>query len=157
MLDVLLYLFETYIYNETNINYKKITNDLTEAGFSYKDILSALEWLEQLTIYQKNFLKKNFLKNTPKNPSIRIYTHKENQRLDVKCQEFLLFLERIKILNIETREMVIDSVMSLDILEFSVNYLQWIVLIVLFNVSGYNSSYKKMEELVFHQTLETVH
>ena len=35
-------------------------------------------------------------------------------KLDVESRGFLLFLEQVKVLNVETREMVIDRVMELD-------------------------------------------
>lgn len=68
--------------------------------------------------------------------TMRIYTKKENVRLDASCRGFLLFLEQIQVLNLETREMVIDRVMALDNTEFDLEDLKWVVLMVLFNIPG---------------------
>ncbi|WP_434801604.1 DUF494 family protein [Serratia symbiotica] len=81
--------------------------------------------------------------------TMRIYTKKENVRLDASCRGFLLFLEQIQVLNLETREMVIDRVMSLDNTEFNLEDLKWVVLMVLFNIPGYENAYQQMEELLF--------
>jgi len=69
--------------------------------------------------------------------------------LDASCRGFLLFLEQIQVLNLETREMVIDRVMALDNTEFDLEDLKWVVLMVLFNIPGYESAYQQMEELLF--------
>ncbi|MNP51471.1 hypothetical protein D3C76_1457910 [compost metagenome] len=69
--------------------------------------------------------------------------------MDASCRGFLLFLEQIQVLNLETREMVIDRVMALDNTEFDLEDLKWVVLMVLFNIPGYESAYQQMEELLF--------
>lgn len=45
-------------------------------------------------------------------------------RLDASCRGFLLLLEQIQVLNLETYEMVIDRVMSLDNTEFDLEDLK---------------------------------
>lgn len=72
--------------------------------------------------------------------TMRIYTKKENVRLDASCRGFLLFLEQIQVLNLKTREMVIDRVMALDNTEFDLEDLKWVVLMVLFNIPGYENA-----------------
>ena len=81
--------------------------------------------------------------------AMRIHTEEESARLDAGCRGFLLFLEQIQVLNLETREMVIDRVMALDNAEFDLEDLKWVVLMVLFNIPGYESAYQQMEELLF--------
>ncbi len=80
---------------------------------------------------------------------MRIYTKTENIRLDASCRGFLLFLEQIKVLNPETREMVIDRAMSLDNMELDLEDLKWVVLMVLFNIPGHENAYQQMEEILF--------
>lgn len=47
MFDVLIYLFETYMHNESEmlVDQDKITDDLADAGFYREDINNALNWL----------------------------------------------------------------------------------------------------------------
>jgi Smg protein len=148
MFDVLIYLFETYIYNEPDIRVDQntLTSDLAEVGFERNDIYNALNWLEKLADLQDG-------ENAPYMGSdplaMRIYTEEERVCLDAACRGFLLFLEQIQLLNLETREMVIDRVMALENTEFDLENLKWVVLMVLFNIPGYESAYQQMEELLF--------
>lgn len=81
--------------------------------------------------------------------SLRVYTEEECQRLDASCRGFLLFLEQIQVLNLETREMVIERVLALDTAEFELEDLKWVILMVLFNIPGCENAYQQMEELLF--------
>lgn len=45
--------------------------------------------------------------------------------------------------------MIIDRVIALDNTEFDLQDLKWVVLMVLFNIPGYESAYQQMEELLF--------
>ncbi|MGQ7141421.1 DUF494 family protein, partial [Escherichia sp. SS-MK2] len=62
------------------------------------------------------------------------------------CQSFL---EQIQVLNLETREMVIERVLALDTAEFDLEDLKWVILMVLFNIPGCENAYQQMEELLF--------
>ncbi len=149
MFDVLMYLFETYIHTEAemHVDQDKLTRDLTDAGFDREDIYNALLWLEKLADYQDGLVAPMQLASDPL--SIRIYTPEESHRLDAGCRGFLLFLEQIQVLNLETREMVIERVMALDTDEFDLEDLKWVVLMVLFNLPGCENAYQQMEELLF--------
>ncbi|MGM3172725.1 DUF494 family protein [Dickeya lacustris] len=149
MFDVLMYLFETYIHNETEmrVDQDTLTDDLTRAGFDRDDIYSALDWLEKLADLQEGQTPPLALASDPL--AVRIYTAEEEQRLDADCRGFLLFLEQIKVLSLETREMVIDRVMALETQDFDLEDLKWVILMVLFNVPGCENAYQQMEDLLF--------
>jgi len=149
MFDVLMYLFETYIHNEAemSVDQDRLTDDLSEVGFHRTDIHNALNWLEKLADLQEGETPSYLIDADPL--ALRIYTHEEASRLDVNSRGFLLFLEQIKVLNFDTREMVIDRVMALDTEEFDLEDLKWVVLMVLFNIPGYENAYQQMEELLF--------
>ncbi|VFP82290.1 DUF494 family protein [Candidatus Erwinia haradaeae] len=157
MFDVLMYLFETYIHNqeEMRVDQDKLTNDLSDAGFHREDIFNALIWLEKLVDYQDELISPVFL--TTDSFSMRIYTQEESQRLDVNCRGFLLFLEQIQVLNLKTRELVIERIMALDTLDFNLDDLKWVVLMVLFNLPGCEGAYQKMEELLFDHNDDITH
>ena len=149
MFDVLMYLFEAYIHNEAEmgVDQDRLTDDLTDAGFHRKDVYSALNWLERLADYQEGLVEPVLLTSDPL--SMRIYTDEESKRLDADSRGFLLFLEQIQVLNLETREMVIERIMALDTSEFDLEDLKWVVLMVLFNIPGCENAYQQMEELLF--------
>ena len=138
MFDVLMYLFETYIHTEAElrVDQDKLEQDLTDAGFDREDIYNALLWLEKLADYQEGLAEPMQLASDPL--SMRIYT-----------RGFLLFLEQIQVLNLETREMVIERVLALDTAEFDLEDLKWVILMVLFNIPGCENAYQQMEELLF--------
>jgi len=157
MFDVLMYLFETYIHNEVEmrVDQDKLTDDLTRAGFHQDDIYNALNWLEKLADLQDGQGKAFALGADPL--AMRIYTDEESLFLDTECRGFLLFLEQIQVLNLETREMVIDRVMALDAAEFDLEDLKWVILMVLFNIPGYENAYQQMEDLVFEEDENRLH
>mgnify|MGYP002524841601 FL=1 len=149
MFEVLMYLFETYIHTEAElrVDQDKLEQDLTDAGFDREDIYNALLWLEKLADYQEGLAEPMQLASDPL--SMRIYTPEECERPDASCRGFLLFLEQIQVLNLETREMVIERVLALDTAEFDLEDLKWVILMVLFNIPGCENAYQQMEELLF--------
>ncbi len=157
MFDVLIYLFETYIHNEVEmrVDQDKLTDDLSRAGFHHEDIYNALNWLEKLADLQDGHGKPFAIDADPL--ALRIYTDEESQFLDTECRGFLLFLEQMQVLNFETREMVIDRVMALDAAEFDLEDLKWVILMVLFNIPGYENAYQQMEELLFEDNEQHLH
>ncbi|QCI21772.1 DUF494 family protein [Buchnera aphidicola (Hyadaphis tataricae)] len=157
MFDIIIYLFENYIYSESNISidYNSLINDLSNIGFQKKDILHALIWLKNLSYYKKNIISS--MNSLSKKMSIRIYTTEESLKLNSDCRGFILFLEQLEILTLDTREMIIEKIMELDVYELNLEDLKWIILIVLFNLPGCTSVYQKLENLLFNFKEEVIH
>ena len=157
MFDILVYLFENYIHNESDIyvNHADLTKELSRAGFHDDDIFKALKWLDNLSALQESHVKPYLSKGTSN--ATRIYSAPELAKLDVECQGFLLFLEQVNVLCAVTREMVIDRVMDLDSNSISLEDLKWVVLMVLFNVPGHESAYAQMEDLIFDEPEGPLH
>lgn len=149
MFDILMYLFENYIHSDVEVlvDHDELTEELSRAGFHQEEILKALSWLERLAELQDNE-QHPYLLNSAQS-SVRIFTAEEMAKLDSGCRGFLLFLEQIQVLDTQTREMVIDRVMELDVNEVDLDDLKWVILMVLFNVPGQEGAYSQMEELVF--------
>jgi len=112
-------------------------------------------WLEDLIDLQSNDIHPFIHGHT--SISNRIYTFEETMKLDVECRGFLLFLEQINLLDVATREMVIDRVMELEENEIALEDLKWVVLMVLFNVPGKESAFEQMENLVFEEPEGELH
>ncbi|QCI17294.1 DUF494 family protein [Buchnera aphidicola (Aphis helianthi)] len=157
MFEILIYLFENYIHSESeiSIDYESLTNDLSDIGFQQKDIYDALRWLKNLSCYKKNNFSSISL--TSNQISTRIYNQEELFKLNADCRGFILFLEQLEILTLDTREMVIERIMALEINEINLEDLKWIILIVLFNVPGCEMVYKKLENLLFNFSIEIIH
>ncbi len=157
MMDILMYLFETYIHSdaELQVDQDELEDELLRAGFHQKDIYKALNWLEELAALQQTDAKSAI--STSAATSMRIFTTQEMTRMDLECRGFILFLEQIKVLTTETREMVIDRVMGLETNEFELDDLKWIILMVLFNVPGNENAYTLMEELLYSKEHGLLH
>lgn len=149
MMDILMYLFETYIHSDVElmIDQDELADELSRAGFHQDDIYKALNWLEKLAQLQD--ADKNPYLSGSAQTSVRIFTEQEMRLLDTESRGFLLFLEQMGVLNANTREMVIDRVMELDTQEFALDDLKWVILMVLFNVPGNERAYDQMEELLY--------
>lgn len=151
MFDILMYLFENYIHGDIEImvDHDELEDELTRAGFHKDEIYKALSWIENLSALQDSDTHPYLSKS--KCSSVRIYTAEEHLRLDAESLGFIMFLEQINVLDLETREMVLDRVMELDGPEITLDDLKWVILMVLFNVPGHESAYSQMEDLVFEE------
>lgn len=157
MMDILMYLFETYIHSETElmVDQDELEDELLRAGFHQEEIYKALDWLEDLAGLQQSDTHSAIA--TSAATSVRVYTEKEMTRLDVKNRGFLLFLEQVGVLTTETREMVIDRVMGLETQELLLDDLKWVILMVLFNVPNNENAYTLMEELLYSSETGVLH
>jgi Smg protein len=129
--EVIMYLFENFAENSSKLytDQASITAKLRQAGFLNSEIHKAFEWLESLV----SLKEKTLPHATPDKLSIRIFNQQEQKKLSTECRGYLLLLEQIDIINEVTRELVIDRCMALEIDEFGLDHLKWVVLLVLFN------------------------
>lgn len=157
MFDILMYLFENFIHSdmEVVVNHDELTDELTRAGFHRKEIHKALAWLERLADLQDS--QAVSYPHQSQSSSTRIYSSEEAARLDYECRGFIMYLENLGVLDFATREMVIDRVMELDIQQFTLDDLKWVVLMVLFNVPGHEEAYDQMEGLLFEEPEGLLH
>lgn len=154
VLDVLMYLFQNYMSDDTNTNpdWESVQTELLEAGFPSKEVNQAFEWLDGLAARREAPVVV-----TNEGWSCRVYTDDELVRMDVECRGFLLFLEQAGILKSETRELVIDRVMALDAEDIDLTQLKWIILMVLFNHPGQEEAYTWVEDLLFEDMTSYIH
>lgn len=152
--DVLMYLFESYMDedNDTNPDREELQAQLVGAGFSHIEIEKAFSWLDDLSNCRE---MRSLELSAPK--AIRLYDASEIEKLDSECRGFLLSLEQTGVLSAASRELVIDRVMALDTVNIDLEQLQWIILMVLFNVPGEETAYHWLEELVFENTPSYLH
>lgn len=154
--DILLYLFENYMYDQESDleqDRESLRTELVEAGFRQSEIGKAFDWLEGLAAMQDEPGAQRVVNQT----SMRIYSDEELERLDTECRGFLLFLEQMGVLDYTTREMVIDRVMALDSDENDLDQLKWVVLMVLFNQPGQEAAVAWMEDLVLDEMAGLLH
>ncbi len=154
VLDVLLYLFENYMYDEPDSDPDRdsLQAQLLDAGFSSQKINQAFDWLDEL----ENLRPCGRLEDRS-DRSIRVYASQELARLDADCRGFMLFLEEVGVLDEAQRELVLDRVMALEASEIDLDDLKWVVLMVLFNQPGQEDAFAWMENLMFESAGETIH
>lgn len=159
ILDVLLYLFEHYIAEDTvpplgdreSLPDSPLFNELTQAGFSPAEIHKAFDWLDALAEQRPAAAEPRV------GGAIRVYAGPELDKLDADCRGFLLFLEQHGVLDADQRELVLDRAIALDQDELDIDDLKWVVLMVLFNQPGSEAAYAWMETQMFLDEPEPVH
>lgn len=146
MVDVLIYLYETYMSGEAvpPEDHGELEDELTRAGFTSNEVAQALTWLDDLA---------RRMEASDARPrdlgAIRIYTADETAKLDLEARGFLLFLEQNAILDPVSRELAIDRALAIEQASVSVDELKWVVLLVLMNRPGQEDAFTQMEELIY--------
>lgn len=153
VLDVLMYLFETYIGDELDPEPDRhiLRDELERAGFNNRIIEHALEWLDGLDGEADDE------DIAPNDRSIRIFNRREQNRLDTSCRGYIIYLEQIGILSAGQRELVLDRLFALGARDIDIEDIKWVVLMVLFTQPGQEAAYARMEDLVFEDRNGVVH
>ena len=155
VLDVLMYLFENYMDDDTvaEVDSETLKIQLREAGFLSTEINKAFTWLEDLATMQEG----GNLRTAAATRSIRVFSPTEEKKLDVECRGFLVFLEQMGVLNSASRELVIDRIMAFESLDIDLERVKWVVLMVLFNQPGLEEAFTWMENMVMEEYSEPLH
>jgi len=151
VLDVLMYLFETYSEQDfeqsPDPDQGVLREELLQAGFGEPEVDRALDWLEGLGAREDEPL----FPDAPAERSFRMYNSFELNRLDAEVRGYILYLEQIGILSAAHRELVIDRLVALGPGDIDVDQLKWVVLMVLFSQPGQETAFSRMEDLVFEE------
>lgn len=154
VLDVLMYLFESYVdaEDEPEADQNELRDELSRAGFGDPEIDRALDWLDGLTDHQDNLAY-----NAQTGRGTRIYSEFEQERLDAACRGYITYLEQIGILSPPQREILIDRLLALESRDIDEEQIKWVVLMVLFSQPGQELAYARMEDLVFEESTGSIH
>ena len=150
VLDVLMYLFETYSDQDMEVEPEPdqsiLREELLHAGFGEPEVDRALDWLDGLSTRRLPPFT-----NQPAERSVRLFNPFELSRLDAECRGYILYLEQIGILSPVQRELVIDRLVALGAGDIDVEQVKWVVLMVLFSQPGQEKAFARMEDLVFEE------
>lgn len=154
VLDLLMYLFENYIYDEPEAEPDRdsLSESLQQAGFSTGEIHRAFGWLDGLA-EQRRLSDVSSHSDDP----LRLFDADEQRRIDVEARGFLMYLENSGVVDASRRELILDRLMALDAEEIGLEDLKWVVLMVLFNQPGQEANYAWMEDLMFDEEGEYRH
>jgi len=154
VLDVLMFLFENYFYDEPDDapDRESMEENLHQAGFTSLEIEKAFNWLDGLAD-QRHLPELKMQTHRP----IRVYVDQESTRLDTDCLDFIMYLENAGILDAQRRELILDRVLALETDEITLDDVKWVVLMVLFNQPGQEANFAWMEDLMFDSEQEYRH
>jgi len=127
MIEILVYVFESYGYPEACPEPEQLARKLTAAGFDPGEIDSAIDWLSGL----KRVAGCESPQIARDSRSFRIFGEDELQRFDLACRSFMLFLENSGVLDPLGRERILERAMALPDEDISLAKLKIIVLMVL--------------------------
>ncbi|MBH32548.1 MAG: hypothetical protein CMD90_02740 [Gammaproteobacteria bacterium] len=154
ILDVLMYMFQSYVEDneEVELDRESLHKNLSNAGFTDKNINRAFDWLEGLPGVDEKFLL-----NKPTKNSFRLYSDNELQKIGDEGLSFLSFLERLGVVDSEIREHAIDRIMALDTNNVDLNQIKWVVLMILFNTPGNEINYTWLQNLDSGKSVPHIH
>ena len=156
ILDVLIYLFENYMFDndEFEPDQETLIIELSQAGFDQAMIDRAFEWLENLAI-----LSDNNIAGQPgiSQGSIRLYTDDELEQIGVEARGLLLKLEQCGVLDTLSREMVITQLMALGADTIELEHVKWVILMVLSNYTDGDGVSELTETVVLDGLHSCIH
>lgn len=135
MFDILLYLYDTYLYADQIPDAEHLSRKLTAAGFENEDIAQALDWLSGLDNLEA-LVDVEPLDDAPSPRAMRIYHSEEERRLALEGRGFLAFLESADLLPPHGREWAIEQALALPEPEVSADRIKWIAILALWKLKG---------------------
>lgn len=129
MFDILLYLYDTYLFADQIPDAEHLSRKLSAAGFENDDIAQALDWLSGLDELVP-------LDEAASSHAIRVYSAEEERRLDQEGRGFLLFLESAGMLPPHGREWVIEQALALPDADVPAERIKWIAMLALWKLKG---------------------
>jgi Smg protein len=156
VLDVLIYLFENYMFDEEELepDQETLALELSQAGFEHSMIDRAFDWLENLA----QLCDENTMEPIVRNQgAIRHYAPEEAEYLGVEARGLLLGLEQCGVLDPISREMVINQLLALGVDGIDLDHLKWVILMVLSNYSNGEGISELTESLVLDGLHTCIH
>lgn len=149
VLQVLGYLFQHYMIKGAHlkVSEQEAVAELAQAGFTMDVVYQAFEWLNDLLELQHNPHRFEL----PSTASFRMFNEQECRLLDSECRNYLLFLERCRILEPAMREQVINRLLCLETEQITIQYVKMITLIVLSVHADQKTALSAMEKLVLEE------
>ena len=144
ILDILIYVFDHFVLDEAPDVPERndLARHLEGHGFDRPNVERALDWLVDLAC----------VRDRPPvagcaDAAMRLFSHCELMRLSTECRGFLLTLQRLGVLSVQQREIVIERLLALDAEELDAEQLKWVVLIVLSSQPGQERAFARLEDL----------
>lgn len=128
MIDILVFLFQSYADYSARPDSEVLTHKLKAAGFAQDDIRAALDWLDALRP-QTDAPPRSAARG------MRVYTPEECGRLGREGVAFLAYLEQQGLLDLRLRELIVERAMAWEAGRLTRERLKVIILIALWSQS----------------------
>jgi Smg protein len=155
MFEILMFLFENYMDGGVVIKADNdaVVSELQRVGFDRYEIDRALDWIAGLHHFQQS------AQTGPQitSQAIRHYLPIEIEHIGMTGIDFLTHLERLKIVDPLTREIVIDRIMALDPREVDMGRIKWVILMVLFNQPDKKSALSLLQDMLLADAFDSLH
>ncbi len=148
MLDILVYLYESFRMAELAPDRDALEKRLFAAGFEEADINAALDWYANLSASVSH--------ERLANAHYRHYAAEELERLNDACREELSFLSNAQVLDPESREWVISGLMALAGEDIEPEHVRWMTLIVLWS-RGLIEHFTHLEDMLLNHEPGRLH
>jgi Smg protein len=148
MLDILVYLYESFRMVALTPDRDALEKRLFAAGFEEADINAALDWYANLAgsaTHERLALAYD-----------RHYAPEEIERLNDACRAELAYLVSAEILDPESREWVISGLMGLGGEDIEPDHVRWMTLIVLWS-RGLIEHFTHLEDMLLNHEPERLH
>lgn len=154
VIDVLMFLFDNYFIYEEGMPEDEVmlACELEEAGFEEQEITQAFDWLGELA--NLHYLE---LETLSHQQSIRIFTQTEIQKLDISCFSYILQLEKMGLIDVAAREMIIERAMAIQAPQINLSAFKRIAGLVMMNSPQYQDSFALIEELISDEEKNAIH
>lgn len=150
MLEVLIFMFQNYLGNQSAVNQATIEEDflaqeLTQAGFDHQDIVGAFDWYKQLHTQ----ITQPYHQYVSNPNAIRVYSTQEVEKIDAESFGFISFVEQAKVILPNERDLILDRAMALKQDQITIEEIRWITMMVLWNDTR-KKDYLFVEDAVFN-------
>ncbi len=144
MLEILVYLYESYRMAELAPDRDTLEKKLFAAGFDAPSVKEALDWFGHMAASETH-------PRLMENAHFRHYAREELDKLDDDCRASLRFLEEARILDAESREWVINGLMHIAGEDIGPDEVRWMSLVVLWS-RGHIEHFTFLEDLLLNET-----
>ena len=153
VVDILKYLFESYLDEEFNQipTDKNVEKELSLAGFKEHNITKAFKWLNDISQIENNLFEQKQFEEKIHDYNYRIYNSYELERFSTEARGFIVYLENKGLLDFNLRETLIEKALALDVDTIDLNLMQWVVLMVFYNISDSAAVFAWIEDIIFEE------
>jgi len=154
LLNVFMYLFDHWLLpgNKTMDTKRQLQRELEGVGFEEDEIKQALDWLTGLETQQQT----NNEQALQSSKAFRCFLPEEQRRINTKARGFLLSLEQTGIIDVATRETIIERLMELDTPRIGPMQCKWVTAMVMFSAQKGHDDAGQLEDLLFYEHAEEV-